>query len=213
MGCRKNTKNLEYNLSENKKNLKERGRVQFFYHCPYSKLPIRDVIDKEKIEPHIEIGAENYWVSCYQSNNIKPFIDKNEKYIFLMTTCQNKKLKKFYRKKFIVGYIKRGGNGKRNGKHFVKEETSLFSFKDSLPISDLGYSKYTRVKLVDENDTKKILEHFKKKNNILKKCVKEIKNLDKEDITCLRKDKGRKCYFKNECLRWNNENSTESKGL
>ncbi len=189
------------------KNLKEAGRLQYFFHSPSSELPIRDVLNEQnqahKKEPHIEIGAENYWVACYQPNNIVPFIRSNEKYLFLMTTCRNKKLKPFYGKKFIVGYIVKKSSGENTKNvYFVKGDTRLYSFKDALPISKLGYSKFTRMKLVDEGDTQKILRHFNKRKNVLKKCIKEIKRLDKDNITCLRIKEGYKCPFKDECLRW-----------
>jgi len=193
---------FDYKSLKDVENLEEKGRVQFFYHCPYSKLPIRDVVEKKKLEPHIEIGAENYWVGCYQSNNIEPFCKNDERYLFLMTTCQNKRLQRYYKEKFIVGYIDKRIVGKRSGKYFVKGDTSLFSFKDSIPLSELGYSKYTRLKIVDKDDTKDILERFKGKDNILSKCISEIKSLDEDDKTCLRKREDYDCPFTEGCLRW-----------
>jgi len=45
------------------------GMVQYFYHLPSSKLPIRDVLNEQgkghKTEPHIEIGAENFCAECH----------------------------------------------------------------------------------------------------------------------------------------------------
>jgi hypothetical protein len=209
MACKTPTKGKVQNKVKffNRKGLKEKGRVQYFYHSPSSELPIRDVLNEQreghKKEPHIEIGAENYWVGCYQSNNIRPFINNEEKYLFLMTTCRNKNLKSFYGKKFIVGYISKEAFGKnRKDTFFVKGKTALFSFKDSIPIERLGYSKFTRTKLIDEKDTNKILKHLRKKKNILLKCVKEIKKLDENNMTCARIKDRKKCLFKDECLRW-----------
>lgn len=75
-------------------NLEEKGRLQYFFHSPSSKLPIRDVLNEQKrgykTEPHIEIGAENYINRCYQSNNIMPFLKSKGKYLFLFTTCKAK---------------------------------------------------------------------------------------------------------------------------
>jgi len=199
--------------------LVEKGRLQYFYHSPRSDLPIRDVLNDQKqgnkTEPHIEIGAENYWNACYQSNNIKPFIDSNEKYLFLFTNCMNKQLPEFFNKQFIVGYIKKGTfgdspvnqttscNQKVSESHlFVKGETFLYDFKDALPLTAIGLEKRVRKKNVDETNTKIILNHFKGKKNILKDCVKEIKTLDKENITCLRVYSNKNCLYKDDCLRW-----------
>lgn len=186
--------------------LLEKSRLQYFYHSPSSKLPIRDVLGEqnmgEKKEPHIEIGAENYWVGCFQRHNIIPFVKNNEKYLFLMTTCRRKELKEFYGKKYIVGYITKEIVGKHRSNYFIKGKTFLYSFKDSIPIKKLGYSKFTRVKLIDKKDANIILQHFKNKKSILKDCINEIKRLDKDNITCLRKQ-GFKCPFYRECLRWN----------
>jgi hypothetical protein len=213
MKCKSNNSSIqkgEYELNEPFNNLHETGRLQYFYHSPSSFMPIRDVLNEQKQghkkEPHIEVGAENYWVGCYQSNNIKPFIKNHEKYLFLMTTCRNKQLEPFYGKKYIVGYILRKSTGKRNGLYFIKgdtKDTKLFSFNDAIPITELGYSKWTRTKLIKEKDTKKIIDHFEKCNPILKECILEIKRLDKDNITCVRIKEGRKCDFKDECLRWN----------
>ena len=207
MGCKNiKRKSTICQLIDNRQNFNEIGRLQYFYHSPSSAMPIRDVLNEQKQghkkEPHIEIGAENYWVGCYQSNNIIPFIRNNEKYLFLMTTCRNMGLAQFYGKKFIVGYILRRYTGKRNGLHFVKGDTLLFSFEDAIPITELGYLKWTRTKLVNEKDTRIILNHFKKHKNILKNCITEIKRLDKDNITCLRIKEGFKCDYKDECLRW-----------
>jgi hypothetical protein len=208
MRCKDNSKKERIiQITKDQDNtLKETGRLQYFFHSPLSKLPVRDVTKKKKKEPHIEIGAENYWKECYQPS-IKSAIRKNEKYLFLFTTCRNKKLKKKNGKKFIVGYIKRKCHGKySNGRNFVKGNVFLYPFKHAMPLSKLGYSEGTRVKLVDEKDTQKILNHFKNKENILNGCIKEIIRLDEEnetkDKTCLVISKGYECKFKNECLRW-----------
>lgn len=60
------------------KGLDETGRLHFFFHCPHSYLPIRDVVGQKKREPHIEKKAENYCVKCYQPN-IVGFLKSSEK--------------------------------------------------------------------------------------------------------------------------------------
>ena len=180
------------------------GRGQFFYHSPSSPLPIRDVLNEQnkgnKTEPHIEIGAENYWSSCLQSNNIRPLLENGEKYLFLMTTCRNKKLP-HYGKRYIVGYIvneEHGKNAKGNNVYFVKGKTYLYSFEDSYE-----YSIKIRTKRMDETETERILNHFNGRRNILRECIDEIKRVDKNSMTCLRVRDASTCKFAGECLRWN----------
>lgn len=182
-------------------NIKEIGRLQYFYCSPSSNLPIRDVLNErkqgKKKEPHIEIGAENYWRDCYQ-NSIKSSIQNKEKYLFLFTTFNNEKV--------IVGYIEKQYFGKRaDGGFFIKGKTFLFNFEDAMPLSKMDYSKYTRVKLINEKDTQILLNHFKNKKNIILDCIEEIKKLDVNNDTCLRIHKNLKCQFEKDCLRWKNE--------
>ncbi|TAN41155.1 MAG: hypothetical protein EPN24_04230, partial [Candidatus Methanoperedens sp.] len=88
--------------------LEEKGMIQYFYHSPSSELPVRDILEKLKTEPHIEIGAENYLAKCYPTN-ISKFAGSDMKYLFLVTTCKKKEInRKFGKNKtnqFIVGYI------------------------------------------------------------------------------------------------------------
>ena len=91
-----------FNVSE----LGAKGRLQYFFHCPSSKLPVRDIF-KNKTEPHIEVGAENLVSECWQPN-IRSFLEKHpdERYLFLFTRCRNRKeLPHYYGKYYIVGYI------------------------------------------------------------------------------------------------------------
>lgn len=187
--------------------LKDKGRLHFFLHSPSSKLPIRDVLNQQnkgyKTEPHIEIGAENYIKSCYQSNIIH-FLRSNEKYLFLFTTCKDKH-HEYFNKKCIVGYILRKGYINNRRLFAVRGDIFICSFDDSLPISLLDLSRHIRVKCLDSGYTERILEHFKNKRNIVKQCVREIIDLDminkKRNKTC-KVLKGGRCNFKKECLRW-----------
>jgi hypothetical protein len=200
--------------------LEEKGRLQFFFHLPSSELPVRDVLDEQgqghKTEPHIEIGAENYIFCCYQSNNIVPFLKSKERYLFLFTTCKNKKFEKFYGKRFIVGYmvkqsfiycncrelIKQGycDNCAEQQHYGVRGETKIFRFEDAYPLEKLvENSKQIRIRKVSIDETKEILEYFKWKQNVLKECVEEIKDKDKDNRTC---KYGDTCKFRRECLRF-----------
>ncbi len=178
--------------------LEEKGMIQYFYHSPSSELPVRDILEKLKTEPHIEIGAENYLAKCYPTN-IRKF-GKNK-------TNQ-----------FIVGYIVKEKAFDTGGHICVRGSTFIYSFDDSIPVKDIFGKNFaqsenkgktlslSRDVFVDNQKTERILKHFEKKTNILSKCIEEIKKLDaknpkKEDKTCLvlREEK---CSFQNNgCLR------------
>src|ERR1700675_4406211 len=115
------------------------GRLQFFYHCPQSALPIRDVIGKKKKEPHIEKNAENYCVECYQ-NNIQSFLKSPEKYLFLFTKCMSKEpaLRKFYGQRLIVGYITKERWLPRRGHYAVQGFTKVVPFQAGFNLSTFG---------------------------------------------------------------------------
>ncbi len=201
----------------NSGNLKAIGRVQFFYHSPRSQYPIRDVTNVQgkgyKTEPHIEIGAENYWYPCYQCNNIRPFIRNEEKYLFLMTTCKFPLFPQFG-KKLIVGYIVKQfwgisplsqkstcSRSTKKKNYFVKGDLFLYKFKDAIPISNLGFSNNSRMHLVNLSTTRRILSHFKTRKNVKLKCIAEIRRIDKNNETCLRLTKSYYCPLKSGCLR------------
>ena len=202
----------------NQENLKEKGRLQFFYHSKSSELPVRDVKNEHgegpKTEPHIEIGAENYLNECVQTY-VNSFANSEEKYLFLFTNCSNSKMKEYHKKRFIVGYIVKEviGETQKNQKSqckstsdepftFIKGETFLYRFQDAMPLTDLNFKKFRAQRLLDAETTQKILMHFRGKDNILNECIKEIKRLDSDNITCYRVTSNFKCNYKDECLRW-----------
>lgn len=205
-------------------NLEENGRLQFFFHSPSSELPIRDVLDEQgkkwKTEPHIEINAENFISCCYQQNNIVPFLKSKEKYLFLFTTCRNKK---FYGERFIVGYIVKQGlidcDCKQlikqgyidcvkcvNQHHYaVKGVTKLFRFKDAYPLEKLTENaKKVRIRKVSIPETEKILKYLEGKPCVLEECIQKIEELDRKNETkhktCLVM-RGASCEYRNKCLR------------
>ena len=139
--------------------LTEKGRLKFFYHCPESELPIRNVTDNGtnglKTEPHIEIGVENYLNRCYQ-DYIQDAIDNNEKYIFWMTTCENQELPE-YKERRIIGYlVLQESKEIAEDRSFFKGKAHIFNFEDSIQVKDLGFTAKPRKQLVDEEKTKKI---------------------------------------------------------
>jgi len=194
----------------NLKNLAERGMLQYFYHSPLSILPIRDVTNElgrgHKTEPHIEIGAENYLEDCYQSN-IKRFLLSDARYLFLITTCQNRQLHNHYGIQYIVGYIIKQewgtGSGERKNSVFVKGKTRLFAFHDAIPSRNLFGKNLDRGGIrhnlfVDQRKTEKILQHLNGNFIPLKKCVREINKLDENGQTCYH---GKECEYRKECPR------------
>ena len=161
-----------------------------------------------KTEPHIEIEAENYLRRCYQ-RSIRWFIENNMKYIFLLTKCRNKRLKRFYGEQFIVGYIERREVGQHRGHYFVKGEVKIAHFEESYPILNLFNRKLSRRELLshryyvlDSDKTAEIIQFLKNSRNILRECVEEIKRLDPCNKTCHYAQDPGKCMFFQECLRF-----------
>lgn len=166
------------------------GRLHFFYHCPKSELPIRDVLGIEHegyaTEPHIEKCAENYCWPCDQMN-IWGFLKSEEKYLFLFTTGRNAQ---FYNRRFIVGYIKkrtaffRKGHGRTWWS--VQGATKLVSFDDAYildrSVGGPHHSTIRRLKL-DERQTAKVMSKLKKGRNILRECTGEVRRLSRRTDT------------------------------
>ncbi len=156
-----------------------RGRLQFFFHSPSSRLPVRDVLGKGKTEPHFEKQAENYCAKCYQ-RNIQGFLNHaEEKYLFLFTRCRNKKMKKCYSKRFIVGYIVKKRRLRRGPDWWaVQGPTMIFSFKDAYPLNKVTkHPRHVRVMKLDRRQTERVLGHFAGKRNILTQCLRELARL------------------------------------
>ena len=182
------------------------GMVQYFYHSPSSILPIRDVLNEQgmgfKHEPHIEAGAENLLDSCYQ-NSIAGFAKSSRQYLFLVTRCANSSLPENYDKQYIVGYIRKQETGEREGRVFVRGDTRLFSFTDSVSVFDLFGWNFNRPRLlafryVDSEKTSVILDSFSGKRNLLEKCIHEIDIMDFTGITC----HPNVCGFADNCQRY-----------
>jgi len=229
MGCKSSTqKEIKSKINEVKfhpDNLVETGMIQYFYHSPSSKLPIRDVLNElkqgHKTEPHIEIGAENFLNPCYQPN-IKKFAHSKDKYLFLITTCRNKEINEVFGKnktnQFIVGYIIKNRILKIDEKRYcIKGQTFIYSFHDSISVKDLFGKNFAQSEnkgknlslmrdvFIDNQKTSDILIHFKNRTNILKKCIKGIIELDQRnpnDKKTCRVLRGLECDFKEECMRW-----------
>jgi len=138
-------------------NLKREGRLQFFFHCPKSSLPIRDVVGRKKKEPNIEKNAENFCKKCYQ-NNIIGFLKSREKYLFLFTRCASRAplVREFYGERLIVVYITKERWLIRGDYHHfaVQGFTKIVSFENAFPLSKFGpRARHWRVKTFDERET------------------------------------------------------------
>ena len=160
LGCDKKTDSDAVSpvLIREKSTLDETGRLQFFFHSISSKYPIRDVLNEQnhghKTEPHIEIGAENYINCCYQTNNIVPFINSKEKYLFLFTTCKNKELESHYGKRLIVGYIEKQGHISCKSHVAAQGKVRMFDFNDTYPLEQITSSpKNVRMKILSTDET------------------------------------------------------------
>lgn len=180
MGCGTRTSStigLHPNLSDQD----DLGRLQFFYHSPRSKLPVRDVRDDQhqghKTEPHIEKRAENYCQECIK-RNIRKLLESAERYLFIFTRCTNEASHHFG-KLHVVGYIvKQGYELRPGGFYAVKGETKLYSFNDSYPLDSTRNPRHYK-KQCNRRMTLRILDHFEGKTNILNQCLSEIKRLKK----------------------------------
>ena len=163
--------------------LEETGRLQYFFHCSASPLPIRDVVKRRKTEPHIEAGAEN-WCNSGLKRNIKGFLTGPEKYLFLFTRCDSGSRAGKY---CVVGYIEnRAYEPRRRGGetwYAVMGPVKIFSFDDSYLLQDVKHPRHVRL-MQDAHDTAEMLKHFQHSKNILTECVQEIQRLDPERITC-----------------------------
>lgn len=202
----------EYSDKIDVNTLKEEGMLQYFYHSPLSKLPVRDVSNElgkdHKTEPHIEIGAENYLLDCYQ-HNIQRFLLSDAKYLFLLTTCRNKQLNQFG-DQYIVGYIIKEDWGYaqdkgRKNSIFVRGSTKLFEFRYSISSKELFGKNLDRGGImhnlwIKKEKTTKILMHLNRHPSIpIKRCIQEINRLDKKGETCYF---GKKCKNRKHCLRF-----------
>ncbi|MCJ7635137.1 hypothetical protein MUP77_22440 [Candidatus Bathyarchaeota archaeon] len=194
--------------------LGKRGRIHYFYHSPFSTLPIRDVCNGQgegwKTEPHIEIGAENYVGPCRPTNIVAHLNRDDETYLFLVTTCRNRQMQE-NNITYFVGYIEKSEELiTKDKRHALKGRIFLFPFEKCVPYKSI-FQHFAPMRLVDEKTIKTLLSRLPKPEekdrlSFLRECVKEIRKLDKrnkkERKTCLIL-RGEDCDYKSECLRWN----------
>ena len=163
---------------------KETGRLHFFYHCPCSQLPVRDVLGIQghgrKTEPYIEKCAENYCQECVQKN-IVGFLKSKEKCLFLFTTCRNTS---FYNKRFIVGYIRKDRARLRRGYGrkwwSVQGIIKIVAFDEAYLLDRLVgglHYKTLRRERLNQGQTARVFAKLGKGRNIVDKCKAEIKRL------------------------------------
>lgn len=158
--------------------LGSRGQLQFFYHAPESELPVRDIVNKEKTEPHIEKRAENYCNECYQPN-IRGFLkNDSRRYLLLFTNCRNRDLGEFYNQRYIVGYIEKERKLDMGDHWAVQGPTRLVRFEDAIPLADVASSpRYVRMKKFDETTTQHIVNHLDSKPDVLDECLEAVEKL------------------------------------
>jgi len=168
-------------------NLSERGRGQYFYHDSNSELPVRDISGREKTEPYIEygrefdlnsdhiVGAENYCSECYQGY-IQSFLESDRKYLFLMTTPQNRDMDRQ-----IVGYMEKDDFDDQGSHITVVGKTFLYDFEDAIPAREIGKGGGRSGHLFDEEETQTVLEHFKGCEDVTEECLEEVLQLKEEE--------------------------------
>ena len=174
--------------------LLDRGRLQFFYHSPSSKLPIRDILNEQghgwKKEPYLEKKAENYCVRCYQVN-IRKMKSNRERYLFLFTRCAYKPLKECWGNRCIVGYLRvrrfeKRWTYKRSRRKYhwaAVGDVRLVRFQDSFPLKDLvgkASAAHIRMKCLDPAQTQMLVSFFRKQENVFGQCLRAIHELKKK---------------------------------
>lgn len=198
-----NTSGGEEGTEDN--DLVSRGRSIYFFHDSETRLPVRDVTNRQKKEPHIEygferglndgyiIGAENFCYPCYQ-DAIKKMIENDEEYLFLTTNPKHPEIP--YNENLIVGYIRHQDHEMRGESHYaVIGETKLYSFDDAIPANEFG----KRVKgplgrwgeTYTENQIEEILGHFEACTEVTESCLEKVLELEEEDV--FRSDSGCGC--------------------
>ena len=176
-------------------NFEDNGRKQFFYHYPYSELPIRDITSKT--EPHIEIGSENYLRCCIQRNT-RGFCNSNERYLFLCTRCENRKLREFFGKRFVIGYIEKKIWQKMNNNQLaIIGKTYLVPFVSELDYKKLGFMGRSYAKKFNKKETRKLLKLIHSHKNITNRYIKEMIEKEKNE-----RKKGEAVPIDNECLKY-----------
>lgn len=155
-----------------------KGQLQFFFHAPESKLPVRDILGREKTEPYLEKQAENYCNECYQPN-IRGFLKNDDRrYLFLFTKCENPNLEDCYDQRFIVGYIEKEHKLEFEDHWGVQGPTRLVRFEDAFPLEKVADSpRYVRMKKFSTKNSKRIVDHLDNQSNVFEKCLEEIENL------------------------------------
>lgn len=158
--------------------LGNKGQLQFFYHASESELPVRDIVGRNKTEPHIEEHAENYCNNCYQ-NNIRGFLKNDDRrYLFLFTNCQNNELEEHYDQRHIVGYIEKEHKLDMGNHWAVQGRTQLVRFEDAVPLSKVSDSpRYVRMKKFSEETTQRIVNQLDNGQNVLDECLNEVNRL------------------------------------
>lgn len=161
--------------------LGKKGQLQFFYHAPESELPVRDILHRNKTEPHIEERAENYCNTCYQ-NNIRGFLDNDDRrYLLLFTNCRNPDLTEHYDRRYIVGYIEKEHELDMGGHRAVQGKTHLVNFDDAVPLSDVASSpRYVRMKKFSPTTTRQIVNRLESAENVLENCLEEVRVLKEQ---------------------------------
>jgi hypothetical protein len=171
------------------------GVFQYFYHCAGEELPVRDVRNRRKTEPHYENLTENWCGRC-MNNRIKSANRRGVKYLFLVT--------RYFRKDhhldgklLVVGFLYRAedmvwrklSRSRRSGVAgydsnnpqdcgFFAGDNAKSRFVSAEGAHVLKTVKNGRWKyFADEGEAEKIASHLRKSKNILRELREKVSEL------------------------------------
>jgi len=206
VGCRRSCKKREVTKTDDEENATwepypssdteglGHGKFCYFISCPDSKLPIRDFIYEEKLEPHYETRSYNEYACCNQ-RGIKSAYKRGISYIVFYTKYQGKEANQD--RYFITGLFPISDWRKVSNRIAYRSNNPIFlSIQDSeeLELNDKMWRKWFGKPLPRDkkdrlnlrwmakfvtNDSlalQEILDYFEKKkeHNRIEEYVKEL---------------------------------------
>lgn len=207
MSCRRSCKKKELTKANTEENVTwvpyprpdtegfGHGKFCYFISCSESKLPIRDFVYEEKLEPHYETRSYNEYACCNQIG-IKSARKRGISYIIFYTKYQGKEAK-YQDRYFITGLFPISDWRKVSNHIAYRSDNPIFlSIEDAeeLELNDKTWRKWFEEALPrDRKDRlnlrwmakfvrhgslalQEILDHFerKKEHNRIEEYIKEL---------------------------------------
>ncbi len=194
MQAGKSISNAHQDFEMNRSRKGPAGVFQYFYHSAGEELPVRDVVNRQKTEPHYENLTENWCGRC-MNGRIRSANRRGVKFLFLVTRYF-KKEHRLHRKLLVVGYLFRAED--RVWRKLSRSLRSGVAGYESSKPQDCGFFAGDETKshfvsanaafelhvkngrwkyFADEVETKKIVAHLKKSKNILPKLREKVREL------------------------------------